>query len=147
MIGKLCQDTCYHISRANELGPSETGKWHVEIARIGIKALDNERKAARLSADLDMLETYWREHVETPKVELTHAQMQARIEATFSELIERLRPDELRLLDFLLIGETYFEEPDESQMREELWEYGQGTIKNMMLLDAVWISGEGVCKG
>jgi len=147
MIGKLCQDTCYHISRANELGPSDTGKWHVDIARVGIKALDNERKAARLSADLDMLETYWREHVETPKVELTQEQMLSRIEATYSELIERLRPDELRLLDFLLIGETYFEEPDETEMRDGLWEYGRGCIKNMLLLDALWVSGEGVCKG
>jgi hypothetical protein len=147
MIGKLCQDTCYHITRANELGPTDTGKWHVDIARIGIKALDNERKAARLSADLDMLETYWRDHVETPKVELTQEQMLSRIEATYSELIERLRPDELRLLDFLLIGETYFDEPDETEMRDGLWEYGRGCIKNMLLLDALWVSGQEPCKG
>jgi len=147
MIGKLCQDTCYHISRANEIGPTDTGKWHVDIARIGIKALDNERKAARLSTDLDMLETYWREHVEPPKVELTQEQMLSRIEATYSELIERLRPDELRLLDFLLIGETYFEEPDETEMRDGLWEYGRGCIKNMLLLDALWVSGQEPCKG
>ncbi|NCC30539.1 MAG: hypothetical protein EOM24_00785 [Chloroflexia bacterium] len=160
MIGKLCEATCYHITRANELGATATGRWHVEMARIGITALTNERKAARLTSDLDLLEQYWSEQymgpepVAEPVVEpaesfepaepqLTPDQLKSRVASIFSKLIERLDNDELRLLNFL-VGEESYLEPDlqPDQIREDLWEEGRAIIRNMALMDLLWVAGE-----
>lgn len=160
-VGIHCQDTCYHIIRARELGKTNTGLWHLDMARLGIERVEEPERQEAMRRAL-VLEQAWdgdvdraqREelarHVPTtdPNPAPTPAptpapsnesreSLQASIEATLAAMLEQLTDEQSRILTYLLTGDIYADDPD--SLREGIWHDATERLGQAPLIELLWL--------
>jgi hypothetical protein len=58
-VGAYCQDTCYHLKRARELGKTSTGAWHLDIAQLGIVRVEEPDRQAKMEREVTQVYNCW----------------------------------------------------------------------------------------